>query len=143
VQDLIETCGHEIRVFISSEAPVAAEFEAYRLPIPAMRILDAMYYAEFLVADSQTMSAEAATMGTTSFRISDFVGKLSYIDELERYGLSFGFRPDDYELAIQQVAAAVRDPEFKVGCRKNLVAFLDNKIDPVPWFADQIRSIVR
>lgn len=143
VQDLIETCGNEIRVFISSEAPVAAEFEAYRLPIPAMRILDAMYYAEFLVADSQTMSAEAATMGTTSFRISDFVGKLSYIDELERYGLSFGFRPDDYELAIKQVSAAVRDPVFKAGCRENLVAFLDDKIDPVPWFADQIRSIQR
>jgi len=143
VQDLIVSCGSEIRVFISSEAPVATEFESHRLPIPAMRILDALYYAEFLVADSQTMSAEAATMGTTSFRISDFVGKLSYIDELERYGLSFGFRPDDYEIALKKIAAAVRDPEFKAACRQNLVAFLDNKIDPVPWFAEQIRSIAR
>ena len=143
VKELIETCGNEIRVFISSEAPVAAEFEAYRLPIPARRILDALYYAEFLVADSQTMSAEAATIGTTSFRISDFVGKLSSLDELERYGLSFGFRPDDYKLAIKEIAAAVRDSDFKAGCRKNLVAFLDNKIDPVPWFAEQIRSIAR
>ena len=143
VKELIETCGNEIRVFISSEAPVAAEFEAYRLPIPARRNLDALYYAEFLVADSQTMSAEAATIGTTSFRISDFVGKLSSLDELERYGLSFGFRPDDYKLAIKEIAAAVRDSDFKAGCRKNLVAFLDNKIDPVPWFAEQIRSIAR
>ena len=89
------------------------------------------------------MSAEAATIGTTSFRISDFVGKLSSLDELERYGLSFGFRPDDYKLAIKEIAAAVRDSDFKAGCRKNLVAFLDNKIDPVPWFAEQIRSIAR
>jgi len=108
-----------------------------------MRILDAMYYAEFLVADSQTMSAEAATMGTASFRISDFVGRLSYIAELERYGLSYGFKPDDYEIAIKEIAAAVHDPEFKAGCRQNLIAFLDNKIDPVPWFAEQIRSIAR
>ena len=130
-------------MFISSEAAVDEEFEAYRLPIPAMRIHDAMYYAEFLVADSQTMSAEAATMGTASFRISDFVGKLSYIDQLERYGLSFGFRPDDHELAIKEIAAAVNEPEFKARCRKKLLAFLDNKIDPVPWFAEQIRSIAQ
>ena len=108
-----------------------------------MRILDALYYAEFVVADSQTMSAEAATMGTTSFRISDFVGKLSYIDELERYGLSFGFRPDDHELALREIGAAVNEPGFKTGCRKKLIAFLDNKIDPVPWFAEQIRSIAQ
>lgn len=143
VRDLIGACGDEIRVFITSEAPVAEEFEAYRLRIPAIRILDALYYAEFLVADSQTMSAEAATMGTTSFRISDFVGKLSYIDELERYGLSCGFKPDDHDRAIKEIAVAVRDPEFKAVCRKKLVAFLDNKIDPVPWFADQIRSMAR
>lgn len=143
LRDLLEICGNDIRVFISSEAPVTAEFEAYRLPVPAMRILDAMYFAEFLVADSQTMSAEAATMGTASFRISDFVGKLSYIDELERYGLSFGFSPNDYESAIREIAAAVRNPEFKAVCRQNLIAFLDDKIDPVPWFAEQIRSIAR
>lgn len=141
LRDLIGTCGEDIRVFISSEVPVAQEFEACRLPIPAMRIFDALYYAEFLVADSQTMSAEAATLGTPSFRISDFVGRLSYIDELERYGLSFGFSPDDYELAIKKVASAVHAPEFKAVCRKNLAAFLDDKIDPVPWFAEQIRSI--
>ena len=82
-------------------------------------------------------------MGTTSFRISDFVGKLSYIDELERYELSFGFRPDDYKLAIKEIALAVHDPEFKSACRNNLITFLDNKIDPVPWFAEQIRSIAR
>jgi predicted glycosyltransferase len=143
VRDLIGICGDDIKVFISSEAAVDQEFEAYRLPIPAMRIHDAMYYAEFLVADSQTMSAEAATMGTASFRISDFVGRLSYIDELERYGLSFGFRPDDYELAIKEIAAAVHEPEFKKRCSKKLVEFLDNKIDPVPWFAEQIRSIAQ
>ena len=143
VRDLFGICGDDVRLFISSEAPVDEEFEAYRLPIPAMRILDALYYAEFVVADSQTMSAEAATMGTTSFRISDFVGKLSYIDELERYGLSFGFRPDDHELAIKQIGAAVHEPEFKTEGRTRLIAFLDNKIDPVPWFAEQIRSIAQ
>jgi predicted glycosyltransferase len=143
VRDVIRICGDDVTVFISSEAPIDEEFEAYRLPIPAMRILDALYFAEFVVADSQTMSAEAATMGTTSFRISDFVGKLSYIDELERYGLSFGFRPDDHELAIKEIAAAVQEPDFKAGCRKKLVAFLDDKIDPVPWFAEQIRSIAQ
>lgn len=143
LRDVIAICGDKIRIFITSEAPIDGEFEEYRLPIPALRIFDALYFAEFLVADSQTMSAEAATLGTASFRISDFVGKLSSLDELERYELSFGFKPDDYKRAAKSISDAVRDPNFKAETRRKLAKYLDDKIDPVPWFVDQVRSVAR
>ncbi|MDH3380058.1 MAG: hypothetical protein OEQ39_24315, partial [Gammaproteobacteria bacterium] len=127
VREIVKVCGEDVRVFISSEAPIDKEFEVFRLCIPVSRIFDALYYAEFLVADSQTMTSEAGTIGTASFRISDFVGKISYIAELEKYGLSFGYKPGESENALSQIKVAVAAPDYKQASRERLEDFLDVK----------------
>ena len=138
VRKILEICGDEVRVFISSEAPIDKEFDSYRLAIPVSRIFDVLYFAEFVVADSQTMTSEAATIGTMSFRISDFVGKISYIDELEKFGLSVGHKPHESEDVLAGIEEAVRDPDYKRSSQNRLDTFLQAKGDPMPWFAKQI-----
>ena len=55
---------------------------------------DVLSFSKMLVTDSQTMTAEAACLGVPSIRYNSFVGKISYLEELEHdYGLTFGFSP--------------------------------------------------
>ena len=51
----------------------------------------ALYFAEMFIGDSQTMTAEAAVLGTPALRLNNFVGKLGYLNELERkFNLTYG-----------------------------------------------------
>lgn len=140
---IIELAEGRCRVFISSEKPLADEFEPYRIPIQPESMHHALAFARLLVGDSQTMTSEAAVLGTPAIRISSFVGRLSYLDELERYGLSFGFQPGDEASAIEKVRhilyAKVDANEFKT--RRD--AFLQVKGDPLPRFVRRIAEIVR
>lgn len=129
-----EECG--IRLFITSEKPLDAELERYRLSIPVHRIHHALAHAEFLVGDSQTMTAEAAILGTPAFRLSDFVGRISYLDELEHFGLSFGYRPDDAKRMLEDLGRMIRDPDRKRVMAERRAEFLRTHPDPVPWFID-------
>lgn len=142
LRDLLQLTADAYRVYISSEKPLAAEFEPNRLPIPPERMHDALAFASLLVGDSQTMTSEAAVLGTPSVRISSFVNRLSYLDELERAGLSFGFRPGDEAAARQRICdlLAMSDrSEIFDQRRRN---FLAEHGDPLPWCVDQIRSLL-
>ena len=70
-------------IYISSEKQLDKEFEQYRIKIPSVDIHHALYYADMFIGDSQTMTAEAAILGTTALRYNSFVGKLGYLEELE------------------------------------------------------------
>ena len=57
-----------------------------------------------MISDSQTMTAEAAVLGVPSVRINTFVGRISYLEELERvYSLTYGFKPDDIEAILEKI----------------------------------------
>ncbi|MCC6384680.1 MAG: DUF354 domain-containing protein [Bacteroidia bacterium] len=78
-------------VYITSERPLEPEFEPYRIQIAPQEIHHALYFADLYIGDSQTMAAEAAVMGTPSIRFNDFVGQISYLEELEhKFNLTTG-----------------------------------------------------
>jgi predicted glycosyltransferase len=85
----------EVRLFVTSEKPLTGELRRWQLPLRPSRIHHAVALADFVLGDSQTMTAEAAVLGVPAFRVSDFVGRISYLRELEDYGLAFGFRPGE------------------------------------------------
>lgn len=128
----------KIKIFISSEKPLAPELAQYQLSIRPERMHHVLAFAEFFVGDSQTMAAEAAVLGTPALRLNDFAGRVSYLAELERYGLAFSFRPGEEHLLIKKLDSMLCNPsladEFKLKKEKMLV----DKIDPAPWFADRI-----
>lgn len=102
--DMLEPLGD---VYITSERPLAKNFEKYRISFPPHLMHDALAAAQLYIGDSQTMAAEAAVLGTPSLRFNDFVGKLSYLEELEhKYQLTFGFTtnyPDQLLIKVVEV----------------------------------------
>ncbi len=132
----------EMQLFISSEKPLTAEFEPYRFPIPPHRIHHALAFAEFFLGDSQTMASEAAVLGTPALRINGFVGRISYLEELQEYGLSFGFRPGEEDGLVEELGDLLRMPDRRARFQELRQAFLQAKVDPAPWFAGVIRGLL-
>jgi len=79
------------RIVISSERILDPEFEPYRFCGNPANMHHILGFADLLIGDSQTMTAEAAVLGTPSIRFNDFVGRIGYLEELEhRYALTYG-----------------------------------------------------
>lgn len=131
-----------IRVFISSERPIAAEFEAQRFPIAPSRMHDALGCATFYVGDSQTMTAEAAVLGTPALRLSSFVNRLSYLGELERYKLAFGYRPEQAEELLLHLRDLLALPNVEQIFQQRRRRMLAEKVDPVPVFVQALRDVL-
>lgn len=142
IEKVVDKVGPEFRIFISSEKPLDPQLEQYRIPLRPERMHHALAYASFFLGDSQTMTAEAAVLGTPAFRINDFVGRISYLDELERYGLAFGFKPDEEASLINQLVAVTSDENAEKIFAERRAQMLCDKIDPVPWFANQVLHAV-
>lgn len=99
---LLETKGE---VLITAERPLPPDFEKYRIKIDPRDILHFLALADMFIGDSQTMCTEAALLGTPSLRYNSFVGKISTMNEIEnKYKLSFGFLPGNFEGLINKVA---------------------------------------
>jgi uncharacterized protein len=139
---IVDGVGRRVRVLVSSEKPLAAEFEPLRIALRPERIHHALAGAEFFLGDSQTMTAEAAVLGTPAFRINDFVGRISYLRELEDYGLAFGFRPAEEKAALETLDRVLALPGRAAVFAARRQKLLAEKIDPVPWFVDQMEKLV-
>jgi predicted glycosyltransferase len=113
-QRLIDLLSKHGRVFISSERQLEPQFEKYRMNIPALDMHHALAKADLYIGDSQTMAAEAAVLGTPSLRFNDFVGRLSYLEELEkRFSLTYGIRTHEPEKLFAKVEEFLQTPDLK------------------------------
>ena len=142
MQEVIRLVGDKMRLFITSERSLDERLEKYRMPIRPERIHHALSFAEFCLGDSQTMTAEAAVLGTPAFRINDFVGRISYLDELERYGLAYGYRPGDETALLDKLASILCASDIKQAFTKKKQKMLEDKIDPAPRFAGEILKVL-
>jgi predicted glycosyltransferase len=88
------------------------------------------------------MTAEAAVLGVPAFRVNDFVGRISYLRELEDYGLAFGFRPGQEEQALASLQEVVRRPDRREVFAERRRRMLAERIDPLPWLLGQVRALV-
>jgi predicted glycosyltransferase len=138
---LVTELGRHARVLISSEGALPEELEPNRVRIPVHKIHDLLYYAQLLVGDSQTMSTEAAILGTPAVRCNTFVGPkdMSNFVELEHtYGLLFSFH--NATQAIQKAIELVRRPDIKSEGGETRERLLSNKVDVTGVLVDQILS---
>ncbi|MBT3221595.1 MAG: hypothetical protein HN348_21145 [Proteobacteria bacterium] len=141
IRRIITMAGDEIRIFINSEKPIPREFQRYQCPIPVHRIHHALAFAEFLVGDGQTMASEAAVLGTPAFRLNDFVGRLSYLEDLEKYGLAFGFLPGQEDALLEKLQQVIDNKNRRAEFEKRRQTMLEDKIDPVPVFGETLRMV--
>ena len=117
------------KVWITSERELEPEFEPFRIAFPPSEIHHVMAFADAYIGDSQTMAAEAAVLGVPAVRFNDFIGEISYLDELEnKYQLGFGIRTKD-ETKLLEVVKQLIGSDYKKSWTDRRKEMLNDKID--------------
>ncbi len=123
------------RVFISSERILPPELELFRIAIRAKDIHHVLAFVDLYMGDSQTMTAEAAVLGTPALRYNDFVRQLSYLEELEfRYGLTYGFPTSDFEGLLRKTKELLQCKDLKKEWQQKRLRMLNEKINTADFF---------
>lgn len=136
-KQLIEKLTPFGRVYITSERKLEPELEPYRIRIHPKNIHHALYYAQMYIGDSQTMAAEAAVLGTPSIRFNDFVGKLSYLEELEhQYQLTFGIPTDTPNALFEKADELLNLESVKKVFQQRKEVMLNETIDVVEFWTN-------
>lgn len=131
--DYLKTKG---KVFITTERNIDDEFKPYQLKVSPEKAHSLMYYATMLVGDSQTMTSEAAVLGTPAIRCNTFVGRIHYLEEEEhKYGLTYGFRPEQSEAMFTKIDELLSIPNLKEEWQSRRQRMLSEKIDYAPFLA--------
>ena len=131
--DYLKTKG---KVFITTERDIDDEFKPYQLKVSPEKAHSLMYYATMLVGDSQTMTSEAAVLGTPAIRCNTFVGRIHYLEEEEhKYGLTYGFRPEQSEAMFQKIEELLSMPNLKEEWQVRRQKMLSEKIDYAQFLA--------
>ena len=146
-QRLLEMLQPYGPVYITSERPLEPQFEQYRIRINPLDMHHVMAFASLYIGDSQTMAAEAGVLGTPFVRFNDFVGRLSYLNELEEvYHLGVGHKTDDVEGFFRSVGNWLSIPDRKAICAARRQEMLSDKIDYskfLTWFVETYPESVR
>lgn len=138
-KELINTLEDYGRVFITSEVDDPL-YRKYALPVSPEKIHSLLYYAGMLVCDSQTMTTEAAILGTPAFRCNTFAGKLTVIEEIEKkYDLAFSYHPRHFDWMMKKIRQVLSMSDAKAQWAEKRSAMLNDKIDVTSfwvWFLD-------
>lgn len=137
---IIDVVKPHMNVFISSERQLEPELEPYRIIIDPVDMHHVMAFAEIYVGDSQTMAAESAVLGVPFVRCNDFVGKISYLDELENhYLLGYGISPSHTDELLEKVKEIVYLQNRKKAFNSRKEKMIKEKIktsDFLTWLID-------
>ena len=94
------------------------------------------------------MTAEAAVLGTSAFRFSDFTNELSYINELENYGLVYSFKTSEHKQFIQKLQSFLEQNnhsknESRTQQKNKIKQLISEKADPLPFFLNEIEQCLK
>jgi len=132
---LIKVLEKKGKVFITTEHNIDNEFKKYQLSISPEKAHSLIYYATMLIGDSQTMTSEAAVLGTPAIRSNTFVGRISYLEEEEhKYNLTYGFLPTDSDAMFIKIEELLAMVDLKSVWRERRVKMLQDKIDVSAFF---------
>ena len=137
---LVQYLSSKGRVFITTERNIDDEFKPYQLKVSPEKAHSLMYYATMLVGDSQTMTSEAAVLGTPAIKCNSFAGRLSVPNELEqRYGLCYSFLPNEAESFFDKIQELISMKGLKKEWQSRRQKMLSEKIDYaqfLTWFIE-------
>lgn len=127
------------KLFITTERGIDPTLKPYQVPLSPEKIHALMYYATLFIGDSQTMTSEAALLGTPAIKLNSFAGRLSIPNELEqRYGLCYAFLPDEFDKMLTQIKQLLDMPDLKSEWSYRRAAMLTDKIDLTAYLVDFI-----
>lgn len=136
VRRIIEIAAlHHRKVYITSESDLDESLRPYQLAIHYNDIHHVLAFSGLLVSDSQSMSMEAAMLGTPSLRFNDFAGKISVLEELEhRYELTYAFPSTESDRLFSKIESLLSLPDLKEMFQKRRQIMLSEKIDVTTFF---------
>jgi predicted glycosyltransferase len=93
------------------------------------------------IGDSQTMTSEAAILGTPAIKCNTFAHKLSVPNMLEeKYKLCYSFQTHEFELMCQKIHGLLEKKSLKEDWRRKREHFISDVIDPTSflvWFIEE------
>lgn len=128
------------RVLITSEKEAEPEFRDCLITVSPEKIHSLISFSTMFIGDSQTMTSEAAVMGVPALRCNSFAGRLAIQEEEEkRFGLTYGFTPDKFDLLMARVRELLESPGLREEWKKRRGKLLEDKIDVtsfMAWFVE-------
>lgn len=122
-------------VYITAERELEPQLEPYRLHIDPLDMHHVLAFAQLFVGDSQSMSVEAAMLGTPNLRYNDFAGKISVLEELEhKYELTFAFPTSQPQRLYEKVETLLAMPALRETFQQRRQKMLSEKIDVTAFF---------
>jgi uncharacterized protein len=80
-------------------------------------------------------------LGVPAIRSNSFVGRISYLEEEEhKYGLTYGFKPDEFGKMFAKIEELLKMPNLKAEWQRRRERMLAEKIDVTAfliWFVEQ------
>jgi len=130
LETLISILLKKGNVYLTSEENLKDKFKKHLLKINPIDIHHLLAFSDLLITDSQSMTVEAAMLGTPSIRYNSFVGKISVLNEIEnRYHLSTGIHINESDKLLKQVNEIVENKDTKSLYLNNRNRMLDDKAD--------------
>jgi len=139
--EVVQKCeSNNYSVFISSEGVLDKKYDKYILKIETSDMHHILAKATLLISDSQSMSVEAAILGTPSIRFSSFAGKISVLEDLEhKYQLTFGINPSNQTELLNKIQCFLEKVDIKTLFLERKEKMLHDKIDVTAfmvWFIE-------
>lgn len=139
-RELIKRLEKHGPVFITTERNIDDEFLKYQLKLSPEKAHSLMAFATMLIGDSQTMTSESSVLGVPAIRSNSFVGRIAYLEEEEhKYGLTYGFRPDQEDELLDRVELLLQMPDLREEWARRRKKMLQDKIDVTAfqtWFIE-------
>lgn len=144
---LIDLLKNKGKIFITTEKEIDPEFKQYQLRVSPEKIHSLLYYAAMLIGDSQTMTSEAALLGTPAIKINSFARKLSVPNEIEeKYSLCYSFLPEAFDESIGKIDQLLKISNLQLEWQKLRNRMLKDKIDVTAfliWLVENYPESVR
>lgn len=138
---LIDSLSKLGKVIITSEKELEPEFEQYRMKIAPEHIHSLLYYSYLFVGDSQTMTTEAALLGTPAIKCNTFAGRLAVPNMLEKeYNLCYSYLPTEFDDFINKINEIIETENIKEEWNRRLIKLQDDMIDNVKMVVDYIEN---
>ncbi len=132
----VQQMSQYAHVFISSEADLPEQLQAYRLPTKPEMIGHVLAHASLVFGESATMVSEAAMLGVPGIYIDD-TGRRYTSDLQNRYGMCYCYTEslDDQTRAIEKANELLSQPAQTLAetMHRHAQHLWEEKIDVTAW----------
>jgi hypothetical protein len=138
VKGLSDEVWHQIEPVIGDYKVVRSAEKEKTHEIDPLDVHHVLAYAKMVIADSQTMTIEAATLGVPAIRYNSFQG-ISVLDELEKkYRLTYGFGPGQEQEMVERIRGLLQTDDLEQQWMARRSRLLADKVDLTAWILDFI-----